>query len=143
MINAYYFYYVSNLLYRYKIPFFPKLIKLMIFLIYNSSIPYECKIGKNTRFAYGGIGIIIHKESILKENINIGSNVVLGGKVGHKGVPSVESNVYIGTGAKILGKINVGKNAVIGANAVVVKDVPENAVVAGVPARIIRYKEVN
>lgn len=139
MINAYYFYYFAHLLFRYKIPILPKVIKLFIFLIYNSSIPFECKIGKGTRFAYGGISTIIHKDCVLKENINIGSCVVLGGKVGVKGVPMIESNVYIGTGAKILGPIKIGKNSIIGANAVVVKDVPANVVVAGIPAAIIKH----
>lgn len=138
MINAYYFYLLAHKLYKWKIPFLPKVIKFFIFIFYNSSIPFECVIGKGTRFAYGGISTIIHKECVLKENINIGSSVVLGGKVGIKGVPSIESNVYIGTGAKILGPIKVGENSVIGANAVVVKDVPPNVVVAGVPAVIIK-----
>lgn len=142
MINAYYFYYTANLFFRYKIPILPKFIKLLIFLIYNSSIPFECKIGKGTRFAYGGISTIIHKDCILKKNINIGSNVVIGGKVGIKGVPKIESNVYIGTGAKILGPITIGENSIIGANAVVVKDVPSNVMVAGIPAVIIKYLKI-
>src|SRR5690606_132952 len=134
MINAYYFYFLANFLYRYKIPLLPDLIKLVIFLVYNSSIPFECEIGKGTRFAYGGISTIIHKKTIIKNNVNIGSSVVIGGKVGIDGVPVIESFVYIGTGAKILGPITVGENSIIGANAVVVKDVPPNVVVAGIPA---------
>jgi len=107
--------------------------------VYNSSIPFECEIGKGTRFAYGGISTIIHKKTIIKNNVNIGSSVVIGGKVGIDGVPVIESFVYIGTGAKILGPITVGENSIIGANAVVVKDVPPNVVVAGIPAMIIKH----
>ena len=56
------------------------------------------------------------------------------------GTPTIGDNCIIYPGAKIFGKITIGNNVVIGANAVVNKDVPDNAVVAGVPARIIRYK---
>lgn len=143
MFNAYYFYLAANFLYRKKIPFLPKLIKLITFLIYNSSIAYECKIGKGTRFAYGGIGVIIHKDSVIKNNVIIGSGVVVGGKQGVDAVPLIEDNVVISTGSKVLGNIIVGKNSVIGANSVVIKDVPENAIVAGVPAKIIRIKKDN
>ena len=54
-----------------------------------------------------------------------------------RGVPTIGSRVYIGPGAKIIGNIQIGNNVAIGANAVVTKDVPDNAVVAGIPARII------
>ena len=56
------------------------------------------------------------------------------------GAPTIGDNCIIYPGAKIFGKITIGNNVVIGANAVVNKDVPDNAIVAGVPARIIRYK---
>tara|TARA_R110002051_G_scaffold313322_3_gene389312 strand:+ start:3030 stop:3455 length:426 start_codon:yes stop_codon:yes gene_type:complete len=139
MINAYYLYYFSNLLFKLKIPIIPKIVKLFIFLIYNSSIPYQCVIGKGTRFAYGGIGVIIHKDSVIKENVLIGSGVVIGGKEGSVNVPIIGNNVKIATGAKILGDISIGDNVIIGANAVVLKSIPDNAVVAGIPAKIIKY----
>tara|TARA_B110000967_G_C18901733_1_gene576030 strand:- start:9758 stop:10183 length:426 start_codon:yes stop_codon:yes gene_type:complete len=141
MINAYHLYYLSNLLFRFNIPILPKIIKLFIFLIYNSSIPYQCSIGTGTRFAYSGIGVILHKKSVIKKNVLIGSGVVIGGKEGFVNVPVIGNNVKIATGAKILGDITIGNNAIIGANAVVLKNVPDNAVVVGVPARIIKYIE--
>lgn len=55
--------------------------------------------------------------------------------------PTIGNDVKICSGAKVLGNINIGDNAIIGANAVVVKDVPANAVVGGVPAKIIKYRE--
>ena len=137
MINAYFFYKLANKLYRLKIPIFPYIIKLIIFLVYNSSIPFQCTIGKNSRFAYGGIGVVLHKRTVIGENCMIGSNVTIGGKSGHFNVPAIGRNVYIGTGAKILGPITIGDNVTIGANAVVIKDVPANNTVAGVPAKVI------
>ncbi len=64
--------------------------------------------------------------------------MTIGGRSGKENVPVIGNDVYIATGAKILGDIKVGNNVIIGANAVVIKDVPDNCVVAGVPAKIIK-----
>lgn len=143
MINAYYLYKISHKLYKWKIPLIPKLIKLLCFLIYNSSIPYECVLGKGTRFAYSGIGVVLHKRVVIGENCTIGTNVTIGGKSGHYEVPVIGNNVYIATGSKILGPITIGNNVTIGANAVVISNIPDNAIVAGIPAKIIKYNNTN
>lgn len=81
-------------------------------------------------------------EGAIGENCNIGQGVTIGiaGRGEKKGVPQIGNKVYIAPGAKIIGKIIIGNNVMIGANSVVTKDVPDNAVVAGVPAKIISYK---
>lgn len=83
--------------------------------------------------------IVIAQASIIKKNVTIHQGVTIGrvfnGK--HNGCPTIGNNVVIFAGAKIVGNVIVGDNAVIGANAVVVNDVPDNAVVAGVPAKIL------
>ena len=139
MINAIYFYRIERWLYLKRIPFLPKLIKLIIFLLYNSSIPYQCSIGKGTKLSYGGIGVVIHKRTVIGENCQIGSGVTFGGRSGIFEVPIVGDNVYMATGAKILGNIKIGNNVIIGANSVVLINVPDNAIVVGVPAKIIKY----
>ncbi|WP_304137187.1 serine O-acetyltransferase [Mesonia mobilis] len=121
-----------------KIPFLPFLIKFIIFIIYNCNIPYECILGKGTRFAYSGIGVVLHKRTRMGKNCMIGTQVTVGGKSGHFEVPVIGDNVYLATGAKILGPIKIGNNVIVGANAVVIKDVPDNCVVAGIPAKIIK-----
>jgi len=143
MINAFYFYSLAHFFYKKRIPLLPNLIKLLIFLIYNSSIPYQAILGKGTRFGYGAIGVVIHKRTVIGKNCLIGTNVTIGGKFGYKNVPRIGNNVDIATGVKIIGDIYIGNNVTIGANAVVLKNVPDNAIVAGVPAKIIRIKEVN
>ncbi len=140
MINAYFFYSIAHTLFKWKIPLLPKLFKLLCFFLYNSSIPYQCKIGKGSTFGYGAIGVVIHKRTIIGKNCVIGTNITIGGRSGFQDVPKIGDNVYIATGAKILGPITIGNNVTIGANAVVIKDVPDNAVVAGIPAKIIKYK---
>ncbi|WP_430812589.1 MULTISPECIES: serine O-acetyltransferase [unclassified Carboxylicivirga] len=140
MINAIYIYRIANLLYRYKVPLIPSFLKLVIFLVYNSSIPYQCTIGKGTRLGYGGIGVVIHKRAIIGNHVMIGTNVTIGGKSGHYDVPKIGNNVYISTGAAVLGPIVIEDNAVIGANAVVICDVVKDAVVGGVPAKELKTK---
>ena len=129
MLNAIYFYRVSRWLYLHHIPVLPKLITLLIFLIYNSKIPYQAKIGRESTFGYGGMGVVIHSKSIIGENCTICQQVTIGGGNSRfPGVPVIGNNVYIAKGS-------------IGANAVVTKPVPDNAIVAGVPAKILRIKE--
>jgi len=79
---------------------------------------------------------------VIGKNCNISHQVTLGiaNRGTHKGVPIIGDNVYIGPGAKIIGDINIGNNVAIGANCVVTKDVPDNAVVVGVPGKVISYE---
>jgi serine O-acetyltransferase len=86
------------------------------------------------------MGIVIHRRVVIGEDCMIGQHVTIGGRSGHYEVPVLGNNVFVGVGAKVLGPIKVGDHAVIGANAVVLHDVPPHAVVAGVPARIIKKK---
>ena len=95
-------------------------------------------IGKGLHIAHSGC-IIIHSGAVLGENVSISQGVTIGQtlKNGEVLVPVIGDNVYIAPGAKVIGGIHVGNNVAIGANAVVNKDVPDNAVVAGVPARVL------
>ncbi|MBB1384767.1 serine acetyltransferase [Pseudoalteromonas sp. SG45-5] len=131
-------YHIGNYLHRHKIPLLPKAFNILIRLIHNSAIFSETSIGTNTVFAYGGIGVVIHKRSTIGKNCVIGSNVTIGGKSKSINVPVIGDNCFIATGAKILGEITIGNNCVIGANCVVVKNVPDNSVVAGIPGKIIK-----
>ena len=140
MFNAVHFYRLGRQLFLWRIPLIPKLIELIIFLLYNSKIPTSCEIGQGSFFSYGGIGVVLHARCKIGENVDIGTNVTIGGKSGNFEVPIIGNNVYIATGAKILGPIKVGNNVTIGANAVVINDVPDNAIMAGVPAKLIKYK---
>lgn len=83
-----------------------------------------------------GHGIIINKYSVIGKNCTIYHEVTIGA-IENGLPPKIGDNVYIGCGAKVLGHIRIGNNVKIGAGAVVVKDVPDNATVVGVPARIL------
>ena len=93
------------------------------------------KIGKNF-FIDHGTGVVIGETTIIGDNVMLYHGVTLGGVTMNKGKrhPTIEDNVVIGCGAKVLGNITIGKNSKIGANSVVLKDVKENTTEAGIPA---------
>ena len=139
-MNAIRLYRIANSAYKRKLPIFPTIVKYMIFLLYNCSIPYQCSIGKGSFFAHGGIGVVLHPNTKIGKNVLIGQNVTIGGSF-ESTVPTIGDNVWIGPGARILGGITIGQNSIVGANAVLRKNVPKNSVVGGVPAKIIRTIE--
>lgn len=71
----------------------------------------------------------------------VNTNVLCGNKHTAEQIPTIGNNVDLTTGCKIIGAVTIGDNAVVAPNAVVVKDVPENAIVGGIPAKIIKFKE--
>ena len=93
------------------------------------------------RFPHGLNGIIISHNASIGYKSTIYQQVTIGENENRE-APQIGNNVIIYAGAKIIGNIKVGNNVIIGAGAVVVKDVPDNAVVGGVPARILKYREV-
>ena len=103
----------------------------------------KANIGKNL-FIDHGMGVVIGETSDIGDNVTIYHMATLGGispsvnsneQRNIKRHPTLKDNVVVGSGAQILGPVTVGKNAKIGANAVVTKDVPENAVMVGIPAK--------
>lgn len=131
-------YRIAHWLWKHKIPFLPKIIYFFQYFLFNSSVPASCQIGGGTKFGYYGMAVVIHARAVIGKNCTIGTCVTIGGKSGWYEVPVIGDNVQIASGCKILGPVRIGNNVVIGANSVVTKDVPDNCVVAGVPARIIR-----
>lgn len=131
-------YRIGNKCFKLNIPLVPKLINGLIRLCHNCAIYAETSIGSGTQFGYGGIGVVIHKRAVIGQNCMIGSNVTIGGRSQSQGVPVIGDDVYIATGAKVLGDITIGDNCVIGANAVVINDVPSHSVVVGIPAKVIK-----
>lgn len=124
--------------YSKKVPLLPKIIQWFIRITCSADIPVNISIGKNTVLKHNGLGIVFHEKAIIGENVTIMQHVTLGGRNG-RGAPIISDGVFIGTGACILGGVKIGKNAMIGANAVVITDVPDNAVVGGIPSKILKY----
>ena len=106
------------------------------------------KIGKNL-FIDHGMGVVIGETSEIGDNVTIYHAVTLGGSSPsidserqrhEKRHPTIGNDVVIGSGAQIIGPVNVGNGARIAANAVVVKDVPENATMVGIPAKAVKLE---
>jgi len=131
-----------------KVPLISQLLKIVYFFLFKIievltgiSISSNAKIGSGIYIGHFG-GIFIHSDAIIGKNFNIAQGVTVGVLgLGKKGAPIIGDNVFIGSGAKVLGSIKIGNNVKIGANAVVVNDVPANCTVVGIPARVIKIKE--
>ena len=110
----------------------------------KTDIHPACTIGRRV-FIDHAIGVVIGATAIVEDDVLIYQGVTLGGVSLDKGKrhPTVKSNTVIGSGAKVLGNITIGRNSKVGANSVVVCDVPDNSTAVGVPAKIIRRDNKN
>lgn len=132
-----FFYRLAFWLHRKGVPILPGLInKLFVRIIFSCQIGLGAVIGRGVDLGYGGLGVVIHHRAVIGNNVNIGSCVTIGGRSGIQEVPVIGDGTLVGSGAKILGPVKVGRNCKIGANAVVLKDVPDNHLAVGVPAEI-------
>jgi len=105
---------------------------------YGIELPYTVKLGQRVILEHQH-GIVIHGNCEIGDDCIIRQGVTLGNRYMDKpcDAPKLGKNVNVGAGAKILGAVNVGDDAVIGANAVVVNDVPAGATAVGIPAKIV------
>lgn len=108
---------------------------------YGYDIPAETVIGKGFYIGHFG-GVVISPKARIGSNCNISQGVTIGfsSRGPRKGYPIIGNNVYLGPGSKIIGKIRIGNNVAIGANAVVLADVPDNGVAVGIPAKVVSLK---
>lgn len=97
-------------------------------------------IGKNL-FIDHGMGVVIGETCVIGDNVTLFHGVTLGGTGKGKGKrhPTIGNNVFIGSGAKILGNITIGNNVKIGANSVILESIPDNVTVVGIPGKIIKH----
>lgn len=123
------------------VPFIPYLISWVARAVTGVEIHPGAKIGKRF-FVDHGSGVVIGETAELGDDVTIYQGVTLGGTGFETGKrhPTVEDNVTIGSGAKLLGPVRVGHGAKIGANAVVIEDVPPNATVVGNPGHTVRVE---
>jgi len=130
---------ITHALCNAKVPLLPRLISQIGRGITGIEIHPGAKIGKGL-FIDHGMGVVIGETTIIGDNVTLFQGVTLGGTGKEKGKrhPTIGNNVVIGTGAKVLGNINIGDNVNVGANAVVIRDIPPNSTVVGVPGRVAR-----
>ncbi len=135
------YYRVSHFLYQHKQYFFARLVSQRAVRKTGIEIHPGAQIGKGF-FIDHGSGVIIGETSIIGDNVTLYQGVTLGGTGKEQGKrhPTLEDNVLVGAGAKVLGSLTIGKNSKIGAGSVVLHDVPPNSTVVGVPGRVVRSK---
>ena len=142
-VKAVFFHQISNFFYKASFDLVARIISQTVRFFTGIEIHPGAKIGKNL-FIDHGMGVVIGETSEIGDNVTIYHMATLGGispsvnsneQRNIKRHPTLKDNVVVGSGAQILGPVTVGKNAKIGANAVVTKDVPENAVMVGIPAK--------
>ena len=138
-LHALIFYKVAHALRAVGIPFFPRWVSQVGKFFTGIEIHPGASIGREL-FIDHGMGVVIGETAIIGDNVTLYQGVTLGGTGKERGKrhPTVGNNVVVGTGAKVLGNITIGDNSYIGANAVVIKDVPPNSTVVGVPGRITK-----
>lgn len=136
---AIFWYRISHRLYRSNWKTLARVISGLCQIITNIDIHPASTIGRRV-FIDHGIGVVIGETAEVHDDVTIYQGVTLGGVSLTKGKrhPTICRNVVVGSGAKILGNITVGENSKIGANSVVIKNVPPDCTAVGVPARVIK-----
>lgn len=138
-LHAIIFYRTAHKLLQIGIPFLPRFLSQFARWLTGIEIHPGATIGKGL-FIDHGMGVVIGETSIVGNDVTLFQGVTLGGTGKERGKrhPTLGNSVVVGTGAKILGNVRIGDNVQIGANAVVIKDVPPNSTVVGVPGRIVK-----
>ena len=147
-VKAVFFHQISNFFYKAGFDLIARIISQTIRFFTGIEIHPGAKVGKNL-FIDHGMGVVIGETSEIGDNVTIYHAVTLGGSSPsidserqrhEKRHPTIGNDVVIGSGAQIIGPIKVGNNSRIAANAVVVKDVPENATMVGIPAKAVKLE---
>ena len=134
---------ISHKLWRYKLPLLPRVLSQLTRNITGIEIHPGAKIGKGV-FIDHGMGVVIGETSEIGDRCLLYQGVTLGGtgKDCGKRHPTLQKNVVVGAGAKVLGAIQIGSNTRIGAGSVVVKNVEKNSTVVGIPGRVVHQSGV-
>ena len=121
-----------------------KILFYLFFFIYRRvqikfgiQLPHKTIVGKGLRFSHFS-GIVINSEAVIGEYLTIFQSVTVGSVRG-KGSPLIGDNCVLFAGSKVIGKVKIGNNVIVAANAVVTRDFPDNCVVAGIPAQVINH----
>ena len=147
-VKAIFFHRIANFFSKARFALIARIISQSSRFLTGIEIHPAAKIGKNF-FIDHGMGVVIGETAEIEDNVTLYHSVTLGGispstnsgeQRGIKRHPTLKNNVVVGSGAQVLGPIIVGEFAKIGANAVVTRDVPEHAIMVGVPAKNIKTK---
>ena len=132
---------IAHKLNYWKIPLIPRIISNISRFFTGIEIHPSATIGRRF-FIDHGMGVVIGATTIIGDDVLLYQGVTLGGTGNEHGKrhPTLGNNIVVGSGAKVLGNIEIGSNSRIGAGSVVVDNVPENSTVVGIPGRIVKQK---
>jgi serine O-acetyltransferase len=137
-LHVVWFYRINHWLWNHRLYLFGRILSQVARFLTGIEIHPAAKIGRRL-FIDHGVGVVIGETAIVGEDVILYQGVTLGGTGKEQGKrhPTIADGVVVGSGAKILGNITVGKNCRIGAGSVVLRNVPDNSTVVGVPGHII------
>ena len=128
---------------RAPLSFIYKLMFKFVQIVTGIELPCETTVGRRFRIDHFG-GVIISGDVAIGDDVVIRNGVTIGlRRTGVRGSPKIGNRVDVGAGARILGRVTIGDDSTIGANAVVLQDVPPNSIAIGVPARVIPRRSAN
>jgi serine O-acetyltransferase len=136
---ALFFHRIAHSLYKTGLRFLPRFISAIGLFLTTIDIHPAATLGRRV-FIDHGVGVVIGETAVIGDDVIIYQQVTLGGVSTSKGKrhPTLGNNVVIGAGSKVLGNIHIGENSKVGANSVVVKDVPADSTAIGIPARVLK-----
>ncbi len=129
---------LEHWLYNHHLNLFAQILRGLVRIVFSADIPPQMKIGKGTVFPHDALGCVFHPDVRIGEKCKILHGVTIGGRAGHNGLPIIGNNVVIGTHAQVIGNVRIGNNSVVGAGTIVTHDIPNDVVVVGNPARILK-----
>ncbi len=134
---------VAHRLFKANVPILPRFVSQISRFLTGIEIHPGASIGRRF-FIDHGMGVVIGETTEIGDDVLIYQGVTLGGTGNEQGKrhPTIGNNVVIGTGAKVLGRIQIGNNVKIGAGSVVVRPVPDYSTVVGIPGRVVRMRSV-
>jgi len=141
-LHAIVFHRIAHALDGWRIPVLPRLIMTIARGLTGIEIHPSASIGRGL-FIDHGMGVVIGETAVIGDDVTIFQGVTLGGTGKERGKrhPTIGDHVVIGAGAKVLGNITIGHHSLIGSNAVVIRSVPEDSTVVGVPGRLTKTKD--
>lgn len=126
---------IGHRLHRWRVPLLPGLVRILCRIVFNADVPIKVDIPRGVVFMHNGLGTVVHTRVVFEGPALVFHHVTLGNaKTIVDGTPTIGSHVLLGAGAVVLGPVRIGHGCVVGANAVVTKDVPSYHMALGNPA---------